>query len=112
MDGHRRALGHNQPRQPRPDACATLIETYLELPDWPPRFAKWRARRRLETLTACARRAADAGHGVTPERFAELKRTYVLGTLPPDIWKKVQANRFVRVTGYLAEGLLVRVEAG
>lgn len=79
VDGHGRAIGHSQPRQPRPDAFATLIETYLELPDWPQRFANWRARRRLETLTTCAQRAADAGHGVTPERFAALKHTYVYG---------------------------------
>lgn len=39
------------------------------------------------------------------------KGKQLLDTLPPDLRKKVEANQFVRVTAYVAEGMLVRVEA-
>lgn len=83
VDGHGHALGATQSRQAQPLPFSTLIETYLELPDWPRRFANWRARRRLETLTTCARRAAEAGHGPDGLRFEELKREYVYNGVSP-----------------------------
>lgn len=35
----------------------------------------------------------------------------LLATLPPDIRKKVEGNQFIRVTAYVAEDVLVRIEA-
>ncbi|MFU8838015.1 MAG: type III-B CRISPR module RAMP protein Cmr6 [Thiohalomonadaceae bacterium] len=35
----------------------------------------------------------------------------LLATLPPDVRKKVETNQFVRVTAYVADNILVRVEA-
>lgn len=77
IDGHGRALGYCEPRQARPDDFSTLIETWLELRDWPHRLANWRARRRLETLSTCAQRALEAGKNLSAERFEELKRAFV-----------------------------------
>lgn len=77
VDGHGRALGSAQPRHAQPQPFATLIEVYLELPDWPKRFANWLARRRLETLTTCARRAAETGHGPDAYAYESLKREFV-----------------------------------
>lgn len=77
VDGHGHALGSTQTRYAQPLPFSTLIDTYLELPDWPRRFANWRARRRLETLTTCAKRAAEAGHELDALSFQALKREYV-----------------------------------
>ena len=77
VDGHGHALGFTQTRYAQPLPFSTLIETYLELPDWSRRFENWRARRRLETLTACAKRAAEKGFGLDALGFQELKREYV-----------------------------------
>lgn len=77
VDGHGHALGSTQTRYAQPLPFSTLIDTYLELPDWPQRFANWRARRRLETLTTCAKRAAEAGHAPDTASFQQLKREYV-----------------------------------
>lgn len=77
VDANGRALGNTQTRYAQPLPFSVLVETYLELPDWPRRFANWRARRRLETLTACARRAAETGHGLDATQFQALKREYV-----------------------------------
>ena len=77
VDSHGHALGTTQSHYDQPLPFATLIETYLELPDWPRRFADWRAHRRLETLVTCARRAAEDGHGLDAAGFQELKRSYV-----------------------------------
>lgn len=77
LDGHGHAMGNTQPRLMRPCAFDTALETYLELPDWQKRFDNWLARRRLETLTTWAMRAALAGHGPGAQRFEELKREYV-----------------------------------
>lgn len=77
VDGHGHALGTTQSHYAQPLPFSTLIETYLELPDWPRRFADWRAHRRLDTLVTCARRAAEGGHGLDTARFQELKRRYV-----------------------------------
>ncbi len=77
VDGHGHALGTTQTRHATAQPLATLIETYLELPDWSQRFANWRARRRLETLTTCAKRAAESGEGLDALSFMELKREYV-----------------------------------
>lgn len=83
VDGHGHALGCTQTRYTQPLPFSTLVETYLELPDWPRRFANWRARRRLETLMTCAKRAAESGHGLDALSFQELKREYVYnGTHP------------------------------
>lgn len=84
VDGHGHALGCTQSRTVQPQPFATLIETYLELPDWPTRFNNWLARRRLETLTACAQRAAQTGHGLDPVRFQSLKREYVYNGAHPE----------------------------
>lgn len=46
------------------------------MPNWPHRFANWRAPRRLETLTSCALRAGQCGHGLDALQFQELKRDY------------------------------------
>ena len=35
----------------------------------------------------------------------------LLDTLPPELWKKVESNQFVKLTAYVAESVLVRVEA-
>ena len=35
----------------------------------------------------------------------------ILDSLPPDVRRKVEGNQFVKVTAYVAEGVLVRVEA-
>lgn len=83
VDGHGHALGATQTRQAQPLPFATLIETYLELPDWPQRFANWLARRRLETLTTCAKRAAETGHGLDALSFQALKREYVYNGAHP-----------------------------
>ena len=83
VDGHGHALGSTQTRYAQPLPFSTLIETYLELPDWPQRFANWRARRRLETLTTCAKRAAETGHGPDALSFHELKREYVYNGVHP-----------------------------
>lgn len=92
VDGHGHALGNTQTRYTQPQPFSTLIETYLELPDWPRRFANWQARRRLETLTTCAKRAAEAGHGLDAGDFQELKREYVYnGTHPLDFGDDSQA---------------------
>lgn len=92
VDGHGHALGNTQTRQLRPQPFSTLIETYLELPDWPRRFANWLARRRLETLTTCAKRAAETGHGLDAGDFQELKREYVYnGTHPLNFGDDSQA---------------------
>lgn len=77
VDGHGHALGSTQTRYPQPLPLSTLIDTYLELPDWPRRLDNWLARRRLETLTTCAKRAAETGHGLDAFRFQALKREYV-----------------------------------
>lgn len=77
VDGHGHALGGTQPRHAEPLPFSTLIDTYLELPDWPKRFANWRARRRLETLNICAQRAAEHGRGLDADSFHGLKREYV-----------------------------------
>lgn len=77
VDGHGRALGHSQSRYAQALSLSTLIETYLEIPDWEHRFCNWRARRRLETLTTCAKRAAEHGRAFDAVQFAELKRDYV-----------------------------------
>lgn len=77
VDGHGHALGNTQTRCRQPLPFSTLIETYLELPDWALRFSNWRARRRLETLTTCARRATENGHGLDPLSFQALKREFV-----------------------------------
>lgn len=83
IDVHGHALGSVQPRQHRMESFSTLIETYLELPDWPQHFANWLQRRRMETLSACARRAAEAGRSIGDTEFHELKREYVYkGTHP------------------------------
>lgn len=83
LDGHGHALGSTQSCHPHPFPLSTLIDTYLELPDWPTRFANWLARRRLETLTTCARRAAECGHGLAADAFEELKREYVYNGVHP-----------------------------
>ncbi|TAH42496.1 MAG: transposase [Betaproteobacteria bacterium] len=83
LDGRGHALGSTQSCHPHPFPFSTLVETYLELPDWPKRFANWLARRRLETLTACAKRAAECGHGLDPVAFEELKREYVYNGVHP-----------------------------
>lgn len=77
VDGHGHALGSTQTRYAQPLPFSTLIETYLELPDWPRRFTNWRARRRLETLTTCALRAAKSGRNFDQHQFQALKREYV-----------------------------------
>lgn len=77
VDGYGHALGNTQSRYANPLPFSTLVETYLELPDWMQRFTNWRARRRLETLTTCARRATETGHSPSPLQLTELKRTYV-----------------------------------
>lgn len=77
VDGHGHALGCTQTRYAQPLPFSTLIDTYLELPDWPRRFTNWRARRRLETLITCAKRAAEGGHGLDALCFQALKREYV-----------------------------------
>ncbi|HMZ30484.1 CRISPR-associated endonuclease Cas1 [Thauera sp.] len=83
VDGRGHALGCTQGHQDEALPFATLLETYLELPDWPARFANWRARRRLETLTTTAQRAARAGREFDPIAFSELKRELVYnGTHP------------------------------
>lgn len=86
-DGYGHALGALHPRLTPPQPFSTLIETYLELPDWQQRFANWTTRRRLETLTACALRAAKTGHRIMdPRAFAALKREYVYkGTHPINV---------------------------
>ena len=83
VDGHGHALGNTQTHYAQPLPFATLIETYLELPDWPQRFANWLARRRLETLTTCAKRAAETGHGLDATSFQALKREYVYNGVHP-----------------------------
>lgn len=83
IDGHGHALGCTQTRYTQPLPFSTLIDTYLELPDWTQRFANWRARRRLETLTTCALRAAQCGHSLDAPQFQALKREDVYnGTHP------------------------------
>lgn len=77
VDAHGHALGYGQPRNPQPCEFGTLIDTYLELPDWSRRFSNWRARRRLEVLSQCAQRALEAGQQIAADEFAELKREYV-----------------------------------
>ncbi len=77
VDGHGRALGNTQPRFTKPESIGTLIETYLELPDWTKRFNNWRARRRLETLITSVKRQAEAGKVLSAAIFAERKRAYV-----------------------------------
>lgn len=86
VNGHGHALGSTQTRYAQPLPFSTLIETYLELPDWPQRFANWRARRRLETLTTCAKRAAETGHDLDALRFQELKREYVYNGVHPQVF--------------------------
>lgn len=83
VDGHGHALGATQTRYAHPLPFSTLIETYLELPDWPQRFANWLARRRLETLITCAKRAAETGHGLDALSFQTLKREYVYNGVHP-----------------------------
>lgn len=83
VDGHGHALGTTQTRYAQPLPFATLIESYLELRDWPKRFANWRARRRLETLITCAKRAAETGHGLDALSFESLKREYVYNGIHP-----------------------------
>ncbi|MDY0072360.1 MAG: CRISPR-associated endonuclease Cas1 [Thauera sp.] len=86
VDGHGHALGNTQPRQTQSLPFSTLIETYLELADWQRRFSNWLARRRLETLTTCAQRAAETGHGLSSNEFHELKREYVYNGFHPVIF--------------------------
>ncbi len=83
VDGHGHALGCTQPRDTTVQPFSTLVETYLELPDWPTRFSNWIARRRFETLTTCAQRAALSGHGLDPTSFGTLKREFVYNGLHP-----------------------------
>src|SRR5690606_39124453 len=77
VDGHGHALGNTQTLFPQPLPFTTLIDVYLELPDWPGRFANWCARRRLETLTTCAMRAAREGRHLEAGELEGLKRQYV-----------------------------------
>lgn len=77
VDGRGHPLGNTQPRCVKPESLTTLIETYLEMPDWTSRFDNWRARRRLETLVTSTKRHAEAGQLVSASRFAERKRAYV-----------------------------------
>jgi hypothetical protein len=70
-------LSNTQPCRARPDTLSSRIELYLELRDWPKRFANWIARRRLETLTTCAKRAAEAGRGLDAQRLMRLHRFIV-----------------------------------
>lgn len=83
LDGHGQALGSVQPSRHRQESLETLLETYLELPDWPQRFANWRQRRRQATLSACAKRASEAGRSIDEQLYRELKREFVyLGRHP------------------------------
>jgi hypothetical protein len=83
VDGQGHALGATQTRHAQPLPFATLIEVYLELPDWPKRFNNWLTRRRLETLVSCARRAAETGHGLAADDFESLKREFVYNGVHP-----------------------------
>lgn len=83
IDGHGHAIGSAQSNHHPPCNLATLIETYLELQDWPQRFANWLAHQRLDLLLNCARRASTEEHPMEKEVFQELKRQFVYnGTHP------------------------------
>jgi hypothetical protein len=75
IDGHGHAIGSAQSNHSSPCNLATLIETYLELQDWPKRFAT--GNQRLDLLLNCARRASAEEHPMEKEVFQELKRQFV-----------------------------------
>lgn len=65
----------------------TLLETYLELSDWPTRFGNWLTHRRLEILLQCARRAAASEHPMAADVFQELKRQFVYNARHPQAFE-------------------------
>lgn len=77
IDGHGHALGSAQASHPSPLPMATLLESYLELPDWPQRFENWLIHRRLDILQECVRRAAANQRPLPARVFHELKRQFV-----------------------------------
>ncbi|WP_420177195.1 CRISPR-associated endonuclease Cas1 [Kerstersia gyiorum] len=76
-NGSGETLGHTQSHFDVLQSASTLIDTYLELPDWADRFINWRARRRLEILTTCAERAIKAEQTINTNDFQIIKREFV-----------------------------------
>lgn len=87
IDGHGHALGNAQANHHPPQPMATLLETYLELPDWPDRFGNWLTHRRLDILLQCARSAAAHERPQSPDVFQELKRQFVYNGQHPLIFE-------------------------
>lgn len=77
VDGKGRAIGNTQPRYEEQASAATLIETYIALPEWTERFANWVLCRRHAILTRCVRQAAESGNDAEARTLAALKRSYV-----------------------------------
>lgn len=81
VNGHGHALGHTSPVPARTAALETLLDSYLELKDWRPRFDNWLIHRRLHILHAWAQTQPP---GLDAERYGALKRSFVQnGQIPP-----------------------------
>lgn len=77
LDGRGECIGSTLPQRAPRTALESLLERYAALPGWCACFEIWLTRRRLETLTDWAMRAARAGHAPDPHEFELLKREYV-----------------------------------
>lgn len=77
VDAHGHARGSAQACHSPQHPMAALLETYLELHDWPQRFDNWLTHRRLAILQECVRRAAASGRPLASGVLHELKRMFV-----------------------------------
>ena len=80
---------------------AQALRQQAEAQPWP--GAQLKFNRRNGTLTA--QKDGKSANALSPNGEA------LLNTLPAEIQNKVKTNQYVRVTAYVADGVLVRVEA-
>ena len=87
VDAHGHAVGSAQASHPQHPPIAALLETYLELQDWPQRFENWVTHRRHQILIDCAHRAAANQRTLSPEQYRELKRQFIYNGAHPLIFE-------------------------